>query len=116
MLRAATVMKLRRPECDEQPSKPSSLNSAANQLTTLLALRCEPRYERITGPTGSVSRASRSRARRRSGCIGMRLPPRFFAMASRTLRVPETRPCASRTIGGALDPSERQTLSIRRRA
>src|SRR6516165_10703289 len=50
MLRAATVMKLRRPECDEQPSKPSSWNSATNQLTMLFAFRCDPRYERITGP------------------------------------------------------------------
>jgi len=40
---AATVMKLRRPEWDEHPSKPNSLKSATNQLTTLFAFRCDPR-------------------------------------------------------------------------
>src|ERR1700677_3368992 len=91
-------MKLRRPECDEQPSKPNSLNSVTNQLTTLFAFRWDPRYERITGPIGGVVWARRSKARRRSGCIGIRRPPRFFAMTSRTLIVPDTRPCGSRTI------------------
>jgi hypothetical protein len=35
--RAAIVMKLRLPECEQHPSKPSALNSATNQLT-----RCRP--------------------------------------------------------------------------
>jgi hypothetical protein len=43
MLRAARVMKLRRPECDEQPPKLSSLNRVTNQLTTLFAVRCPAR-------------------------------------------------------------------------
>jgi hypothetical protein len=30
--------------------------------------------------------------------VGIRRPPRFLEMTSRTLMVPDTRPCASRTI------------------
>jgi hypothetical protein len=57
MLRAAPVMKVRRPECDEQPSKPRSEKSAANQLTTLVGRKWPPRVERMTGPEGSLIRS-----------------------------------------------------------
>jgi len=63
--------------------------SDAMQFTMLFAFKCAPRQERITGPIGSVVRASRSNARRRSGCMGIRRPPRFFAMTSRTWIVPD---------------------------
>ena len=33
--RAALVIKVRRPECDEQPSRPSAWNAVANQITML---------------------------------------------------------------------------------
>src|ERR1700733_11794188 len=71
-------MKVRRPECDEHPSKPSSLNSAANQLTTLVGRKQPPRAERMTGPKGSLIRTKLRSAWRRSGCMGMRRPPRLF--------------------------------------
>ena len=77
MLRAATVMKLRRPECDEQPSKPSCWNSATHQLTTVLAFRCDPRYERITGP-----RDCRRQLLQRPTQIGMHGNPAAAALLS----------------------------------
>ena len=43
------VMKVRRPECEEQPSTPRSLNIATNQFTMLLAFIRPPRAETITG-------------------------------------------------------------------
>jgi len=91
-------MKLRRPECDEQPSKPRSEYNVRNQFTMEFAFKCEPRYERIIGPMGSVVRSNRSRAWRSSGCVGTRRPPRFFAILSLTFIVPDTRPRGSRTI------------------
>jgi hypothetical protein len=98
MLRAAAVMKVRRPECDEHPSKPSSLNSAANQLTTLVGRKQPPRAERMTGPNGSLIRNKLRSAWRRSGCMGMRRPPRFLAIASWMARMSATLPRAARAI------------------
>jgi hypothetical protein len=77
IFRAAAVMKVRRPEWDEQPLKPSFLNRAANQLTTLVGRKQPPRAERMTGPEGWLIRNKSRSARRRSGCMGMRRPPRL---------------------------------------
>ena len=38
--------------------------------------------------------------------MGIRRPPRFFAMTSRTWIVPDTRPCASSTIDGVVTRTE----------
>src|SRR5580704_6545738 len=97
-LRAAAVMKVRRPACDEHPSKPSSLNNAANQLTTLVGRKHPPRAERMTGPEGWLTLSKLRRARYRSGCVGMRRPPRFLAIESCTARLSATLPRASSTI------------------
>src|SRR5271168_4084701 len=69
MLRAATVMKLRRPECEEQPSNPSALNSATNQLTTELAVRL--RRRRCDGRRRSVVECGRFWIRWSCPAIGL---------------------------------------------
>ena len=47
MLRATLVMKVLRPEWDEQPWYPISANSVATQLTTLVGRRHPPRVDRM---------------------------------------------------------------------
>ena len=48
--RAEVVMKVRLPECDEQPTRPSSWYAEANQFTTLCVLNPLLRSDRRTGP------------------------------------------------------------------
>jgi hypothetical protein len=48
---AARVTKVRRPEWDEQPSKPARRYKAVNQFTRALAVMCRPREDLITGPS-----------------------------------------------------------------
>src|ERR1700722_7597302 len=52
----------------------------------------------MTGPEGSLILSKLRSARRRSGCMGMRRPPRFLAIASWIARMSATLPRASRTI------------------
>src|ERR1019366_6225216 len=91
-------MKVRRPECDEQPSNPKLANKTVNHVTMLVGGMPTPRIERTTGPDGADVLLRATSARLRLGCIGMRRPPRFLAMASETARQSATRPRASRTI------------------
>src|SRR4051812_30201972 len=97
-LRAALVMNVRRPECDEQPSKPSSRNITTNQFTMLFAVIGPPRSEQTIGPKRIVSSLSSIRARRRSQWIGIRRPERFLAIASQTLSDHPMLPLPSSTI------------------
>ena len=75
------------------------LEQATNQLTTLSSPSSAPPRYGADDRARTVALPQRAfNARRRSGCMGIRRPPRFLAMMSRTLIVSETRPCASRTI------------------
>ena len=51
-----SVMNARRPECDEQPSKPSARYVRLNQTTMLIGVIAPPRSERMTGSWPSLNR------------------------------------------------------------
>ena len=74
-------MKVRRPECDEQPCKPMDRNALANQHTMLTGIIGLPRWERMTGSAASAClRKSRS-ASPSSGWIGISRSPAFLGGA-----------------------------------
>jgi len=97
------------PRGDGDEAPPTRMRRAGFKAERLVKRR-EPIHDAVglqmRAPIGAdhrtYRRAARARQtlkrRRRSGCMGMRRPPRFFAMASRTWIVPHTQPCASRTI------------------
>lgn len=68
-LRAAEVMNVHRPECDEQPTTPSSAKSWTNQLTILFGRIGPRRADWITGPKPPASCLRIVRARRQSGHV-----------------------------------------------
>jgi hypothetical protein len=72
-------MKVRRPECDEQPSRPIARNVRANHSTMLAARMRPPRSEVTMGPEGTIIARQTLSACRSSGCSGMRRPDHFAA-------------------------------------
>jgi hypothetical protein len=62
-------MKVRWPECDEQPSKPSALYARLNQTTMLSGVMGPPRSERMTGP---LTATNLSRVDQRLAKVGMK--------------------------------------------
>ena len=65
--RAARVMNVRRPEWDEQPSRPTARYAIANQLTMLTGVIGPPRSDRMTGPVPVVILRQAAKAARRLG-------------------------------------------------
>jgi hypothetical protein len=53
----ARVMNVRRPECDEQPSRPAARYAMAHQLTMPAGVIGPPRSDRLTGPEPVVTLA-----------------------------------------------------------
>src|SRR5438874_9657963 len=102
-LRAARVMKVRRPECDEQPSILSDVTSRWNHKRTVAGDTPPPRSENRIGRSG-VAMSPRpvcnvTSAARRSRCRGMVRPPVFPLLARfGTWSTSATCPAASVTI------------------
>jgi len=102
-LRAARVMKVRHPACDEQPSIFREVYSRWNHRRTVAGDNPPPRLEKNTGRSGPATSLRQvcnvTSAAWTSGCIGMVRPPVFPLLArfSRGI-VSATWPVASGTM------------------
>src|SRR6266403_1989926 len=67
---AARVMNVRRPEWDEQPSRPTARYARANHMTMLSGAMAQPRSDSTTGPVPWVMPRQLASASRRSLCNG----------------------------------------------
>src|SRR6266403_320864 len=111
---AARVMNVRRPEWDEQPSRPTARYARANQTTMLSEVIAPPRSERTTGPVAAAMPRQSIIASRSSLCIGINLPLRFFAAWSRSSIAEQTAPVEPRSMSHvklAISPARRPALA-----
>ena len=91
-------MNVRRPEWDEQPSRPTTWYARANHTTMLSGVIGPPRSEVTTGPTPAVMARQAINAVRKSGWIGIRRPLRFLAARSRSSMAVPIVPVGSTTM------------------
>ena len=115
------MINVRRPEWEEQPSRPMSRYALANQTTILCAVIGLPRSETITGPADCVTARHAANAVRKASCNGMMRPLRFLAARSGNSRTVPMAPVASVTmahvrwaISPALNPAlaESRTMTV----
>ena len=107
-------MNVRRPECDEHPSRPIARYALANQTTMLCGVIGPPRSDTITGPADWVAARHAAKAVRKSSCNGMTRPLPFLAAWSGNSRTVPMAPVGSVTMAQvrwAISPARNPALA-----